>query len=51
MSSCFLLIIAAPFVSQLISSLPGCTNALRSIFFVGGSLVLGQLKVAGFVLL
>lgn len=49
MSSCFLLIIAAPFVSQLISSLPGCTNALQSIFFVGGSLVLGQLKVAGFI--
>jgi hypothetical protein len=40
-----------PFVSQLISVLPGCTNALQSIFFVDDSLVLDQLKVAGFVLL
>jgi hypothetical protein len=41
----------APFVSQLISVLPGCTNALQSIFFVDGSLALDRLKAVGFVLI
>jgi hypothetical protein len=49
MSSCFLLMMVVPFVSQLISVLPGCTNALQSIFFVDGSLVLDRLKAVGFV--